>query len=137
MARNDGRVVSNFIVAALSDGPLVIQGDGTQTRSFQYVDDLVEGIVRFAATNETGPVNLGNPGEFTIAELAGIIISKINKGYITNTKAAIDDPKQRKPDISLAKEMLDWEPKVPLTFGLDETISYFRGVVNGKGNVRI
>ena len=137
MARNDGRVVSNFIVAALSDGPLVIQGNGTQTRSFQYVDDLVEGIVRFADTNETGPMNLGNPGEFTISELAGIIISKINKGYITNTKAAVDDPKQRKPDISLAKEMLDWEPKVPLTFGLDETISYFRGVVNGKDNVRI
>ena len=82
-------------------------------------------------------MNLGNPGEFTISELAGIIISKINKGYITNTKAAVDDPKQRKPDISLAKEMLDWEPKVPLTFGLDETISYFRGVVNGKDNVRI
>jgi UDP-glucuronate decarboxylase len=137
MARNDGRVVSNFIVAALSDGPLVIQGNGTQTRSFQYVDDLVEGIVRFADTNETGPMNLGNPGEFTISELAGIIISKINKGYITKTKAAIDDPKQRKPDISLAKEMLEWEPKVPLTFGLDETISYFRGVVNGKGNDRI
>ena len=128
MAKNDGRVVSNFIVAALSDAPLIIQGDGTQTRSFQYVDDLVEGIVRFAATNETGPVNLGNPGEFTIEDLASIIISKINKGYKSYVERTVDDPQQRKPVIDLAKEKLGWEPKVSLEEGLDRTIEYFRSV---------
>ena len=134
MARDDGRVVSNFIVAALSDAPLYIQGDGKQTRSFQYIDDLVDGILKFADSKHTGPVNLGNPGEFTIAELAGIIISKINKGYISYADAAVDDPKQRKPDISLAKQMLNWEPQVPLMVGLDKTINYFRGIVNGNAD---
>lgn len=128
MAKNDGRVVSNFIVAALADAPLEIYGDGKQTRSFCYVDDLVEGIIKFANSSEIGPINLGNPGEFTVDELATIIIQKANKGYKTNTKATADDPKQRKPDISKAKEKLGWEPKIALSEGLDKTIEYFRSV---------
>ena len=126
MAKNDGRVVSNFIVNALADGPMEIYGDGKQTRSFQYVDDLVEGIIKFALSEETGPINLGNPGEFTIDELASIIRKKVGKGYIINKPKAIDDPKQRKPIIDLAKEKLNWEPKVALSEGLDKTIEYFR-----------
>jgi UDP-glucuronate decarboxylase len=127
MAKNDGRVVSNFIVNALADGPLEIHGAGLQTRSFCYVDDLVEGIIRFAFSNETGPMNLGNPGEFTIAELASIIRNKVGKkGYIVNINRTIDDPQQRKPIIDLAKEKLNWEPKVALSEGLDKTIEYFR-----------
>ena len=126
MAKNDGRVVSNFVVNALADGPIEIYGDGTQTRSFQYIDDLIEGIVRFAFSEETGPMNLGNPGEFTIAELASIIRKKVGKGYIVNKPQTIDDPKQRKPIITLAKDKLDWEPKIALSEGLDKTIEYFR-----------
>ena len=127
MAKNDGRVVSNFIVNALADGPLEIHGDGKQTRSFCYVDDLVEGIIKFSFSNETGPMNLGNPGEFTIAELASIIRNKVGKkGYIVNINRTADDPKQRKPIIDLAKEKLNWEPKVALSEGLDKTIEYFR-----------
>ena len=111
---------------ALADGPIEIYGDGTQTRSFQYIDDLIEGIVRFAFSEETGPINLGNPGEFTIAELASIIRKKVGKGYIVNKPQTIDDPKQRKPIIELAKTKLNWEPKVALSEGLDKTIEYFR-----------
>lgn len=127
MAKNDGRVVSNFIVNALADGPLEIHGAGLQTRSFCYVDDLVEGIIKFAFSNETGPINLGNPTEFTISELASIIRNKVGKkGYIVNIDRTIDDPQQRKPIIDLAKERLNWEPKVALSEGLDKTIEYFR-----------
>lgn len=133
MAKNDGRVVSNFIVAALSDAPLEIYGEGNQTRSFQYIDDLIDGIIAFAFSKEAGPINLGNPGEFTINELASIIISKVNKGYIVNKEKVADDPKQRKPDISLAEKRLQWKPKIPLTDGLDKTIAYFRRKINEKG----
>lgn len=128
MAKNDGRVVSNFIVAALADAPLEIHGMGWQTRSFCYVDDLITGIIKFAFTGETGPINLGNPGEFTIAELAGIIVKKVGKGYIINVQRTEDDPQQRKPDISLAKEKLLWEPRIKLEEGLEKTIEYFRRV---------
>jgi UDP-glucuronate decarboxylase len=128
MAKNDGRVVSNFIVAALADAPLNIHGSGKQTRSFCYVDDLVDGIIKFAHSKEIGPINLGNPGEFTVDELATIIIQKVNKGYKQFTEATKDDPQQRKPVIDLAKEKLYWEPKIALSEGLDKTIEYFRSV---------
>jgi UDP-glucuronate decarboxylase len=128
MAKNDGRVVSNFIVAALADANLTIHGAGMQTRSFCYVDDLVDGILKFANSKEIGPINLGNPGEFTVDELATIIIQKVNKGYKQNVERTVDDPQQRKPDITLAKEKLKWEPKVALSEGLDKTIEYFRSV---------
>ena len=107
---------------------LVTGGAGWQTRSFCYVDDLVEGIVRFTESKEIGPINLGNPGEFTIEDLASIIISKINKGYKSYVERTVDDPQQRKPVIDLAKEKLGWEPKVSLEEGLDRTIEYFRSV---------
>ena len=128
MAKEDGRVVSNFIVSALADANLTIHGMGLQTRSFQYIDDLIEGIVRFAFSSEAGPINLGNPGEFTVDELASIIIKKVNKGYKVYVERTIDDPQQRKPDITLAKEKLNWEPKIALSEGLDKTIEYFRSV---------
>lgn len=129
MHKNDGRVVSNFIVAALSDAPLYINGDGTQTRSFCYVDDLVEGMIRFADSELFGPVNLGNPGEFTISDLASIVIRKINKGYVQHKEKLQDDPLQRRPNIEKAKELLNWEPTIPLEKGLDMTIEYFRKIV--------
>ena len=132
MDANDGRVVSNFIVAALADGPLTIQGDGSQTRSFCYVDDLIEAIYKFGFSDEVGPINLGNPGEFTIADLASIICRKVGKGYVVYSPPAIDDPKQRKPDITKAKSLLNWEPKVPLYDGLEKTIEYFRSVTCQK-----
>jgi UDP-glucuronate decarboxylase len=129
MEPDDGRVVSNFIVQALKGEDLTIFGNGLQTRSFQYVSDLVEGMVRMMATEDsfTGPVNIGNPGEFTMIELANLVID------ITGTKSKLiymplpqDDPTQRQPDISLAKEKLGgWEPKVPLREGLTKTIEYF------------
>jgi UDP-glucuronate decarboxylase len=128
MAKNDGRVVSNFIVAALADANLTIHGAGMQTRSFCYVDDLVDGILKFANSTEIGPINLGNPGEFTVDELATIIIQKVNKGYKEYVERTIDDPQQRKPVIDLAKEKLRWEPKIALSEGLDKTIEYFRSV---------
>lgn len=129
MEPDDGRVVSNFIVQALKGENITIFGDGQQTRSFQYVSDLVDGMVRMMATEDsfTGPVNIGNPGEFTMIELANLIID------ITGTKSKLvymplpqDDPTQRQPDISLAREKLGgWEPKVPLREGLTRTIEYF------------
>jgi UDP-glucuronate decarboxylase len=128
MAKNDGRVVSNFIVAALADANLTIHGAGMQTRSFCYVDDLVDGIIKFANSRSVGPINLGNPGEFTVDELATIIIQKVNKGYKQHVERTVDDPQQRKPDITLAKAQLNWEPKVALSEGLDKTIEYFRSV---------
>ncbi len=132
MHPNDGRVVSNFIVQAIRGEDITIYGDGQQTRSFCYVDDLVEVIIRMMNSEEgfTGPVNIGNPGEFTMLELAEKVLS------ITGSKSKIifqplpsDDPKQRQPDISMAKEKLDWEPKVALEDGLKETIAYFKKVV--------
>jgi UDP-glucuronate decarboxylase len=128
MHPNDGRVVSNFIVQALKNQNITIYGGGKQTRSFQYVDDLIEGMIRFMNTEDpiTGPVNIGNPNEFTILELAEKIIELTNsKSKIIYLPLPQDDPKQRKPDISYAKELMGWEPKVLLEDGLRKTIEYF------------
>ncbi len=129
MNANDGRVVSNFIVQALRGEDITIYGDGTQTRSFCYVDDLVEGMVRMMNSREgfTGPVNLGNPGEFTMLELAEKVISLTgSKSKIVHRPLPQDDPTQRKPVIDLAKKELDWEPRIPLDEGLVKTIAYFQ-----------
>jgi len=129
----DGRVVSNFIVQALTDQDITIYGDGTQTRSFQYVDDLVSGSIKMMENelNFVGPVNLGNPNEFTIAQLAQKVIALLpdTKSKVVYKDLPGDDPKQRKPDISIAKEKLDWEPKILLEVGLPKTIEYFRSVI--------
>jgi len=129
MLPDDGRVVSNFIVQALQNQDITIYGDGRQSRSFQYVDDLLEGMIRMMQTGDqiTGPVNLGNPVEFTILDLAEKIISLTgSKSKITFLPLPQDDPVQRQPDISLAKEILDsWTPKVELEAGLEKTIAYF------------
>jgi UDP-glucuronate decarboxylase len=129
MSFNDGRVVSNFIVQALRNEPITIYGDGKQTRSFCYVSDLIDGFVRLMFSNSdiTGPVNLGNPTEFTMLELAEKVIAKTNSNStITFKELPQDDPKQRKPDIGKAKKLLDWEPKVNLDTGLDLTIEEFK-----------
>ncbi|MFR9619769.1 MAG: UDP-glucuronic acid decarboxylase family protein [Rikenellaceae bacterium] len=129
MNMNDGRVVSNFIVQALKDEDITIYGSGEQTRSFQYVDDLVEAMVRMMATRDdfTGPVNVGNPGEFTMLELASRVIELVgSRSKLIFEPLPSDDPKQRKPDISLAKEVLGgWQPTVDLEAGLQRTIAYF------------
>jgi UDP-glucuronate decarboxylase len=128
MHEADGRVVSNFIVQALKGEDITVYGDGTQTRSFCYVDDLIEGFVRFMGQTETvGPINLGNPGEFTMMELAELTLRLVGgRSKIVHKRLPADDPKQRKPDISLAKRLLKWEPKVPLEEGLKRTIAYFK-----------
>jgi UDP-glucuronate decarboxylase len=129
MHPNDGRVVSNFIVAALKGDPITIYGDGTQTRSFCYVSDLVDAIMLLMATPDSffGPVNLGNPRECTIRELAEVVLQLTgSRSVIETAPLPEDDPKQRRPDISLARETLGWEPKVDLVDGLKETVSYFR-----------
>ncbi len=132
MHPNDGRVVSNFIIQALQNHDITIFGDGTQTRSFQYCDDLVEGMIKMMATESdfTGPINIGNPNEFTMLELAEKVIK------LTGTKSKIvyqplpaDDPMQRQPDLSLAKQKLNWEPKIQLEEGLTKTIEYFRTII--------
>ena len=128
MHLNDGRVVSNFVVQALRGEPLTIFGDGTQTRSFCYVDDLIEGLVRFmdSIDDVTGPMNLGKPGEFTILELAKKVIELSNsRSEIIFEPLPADDPRQRRPDITLAREVIGWEPKVELDEGLKKTIAYF------------
>lgn len=129
MSPNDGRVVSNFIMQALRGKNLTIYGDGLQTRSFQYIDDLIEGLVRMMVTTDqfVGPVNIGNPIEFTMLELAKNIIRLTDsKSKIVYRPLPEDDPKQRKPDITIAKEMLDgWEPKIRLEDGLRKTIRAF------------
>jgi len=125
---NDGRVVSNFIVQALRGEDITIYGDGSQTRSFCYCDDLIEGFVRLMATDDmiTGPMNLGNPGELTIRELAELVIEMVGSGSkLVYRPLPSDDPKQRQPDISLARKELDWEPTVKLRDGLAKTVSYF------------
>jgi UDP-glucuronate decarboxylase len=131
MHPNDGRVVSNFIVQALKGQDLTIYGDGTQTRSFCYVDDLIEGFVRLMNHPTcTGPVNIGNPGEFTMLELADLVLKKVGgPSKITFLPLPGDDPKQRRPDISLAQKELGWNPTVPLSDGLDKAIAYFATVV--------
>ncbi|MBO5764691.1 MAG: SDR family oxidoreductase [Lentisphaeria bacterium] len=128
MHPNDGRVVSNFILQALRGEDITIYGDGSQTRSFCYRDDLVEGMIRMMATpNEvTGPINIGNPGEFTIRELADMVIRLTNsKSRLIEMPLPADDPKQRRPDITKAKKILNWEPVTPLEEGLKKTIEYF------------
>lgn len=132
MAPDDGRVVSNFILQALRGEPLTIYGDGSQTRSFCYVSDLVDGFVRLMDNDQNlvGPVNLGNPGEFTMNELAEAVLEVTgSKSPIEYRSLPEDDPKQRKPDISLATSALGWEPTVQLREGLDHTVQYFRGVL--------
>lgn len=131
MNPNDGRVVSNFIVQALKGEDITIYGNGTQTRSFQYVDDLVEGMVRMMAVeNFSGPVNLGNPEEFTMVELAEKIIEMTGSSAKTVFRPLpLDDPAQRKPDIRLANEKLGWQPSIPLEKGLEKTIAYFRSIL--------
>jgi len=139
MEPNDGRVVSNFIVQALRGEDITIFGDGTQTRSFQYVSDLIDGFVKMMDTEDSfiGPVNIGNPGEFTMLELAKEILDITgSRSKITYLPLPQDDPMQRKPDISLAREKLNnWEPKVPLRQGLEKTIAYFENLLNNpEGN---
>ncbi len=133
MHPNDGRVVSNFIVQALKGEDITIYGDGSQTRSFQYVDDLIEGMIRMMASRDefTGPVNIGNPGEYTIMQLAREIIRLTgSRSGIIMKPLPSDDPMQRQPDISLARKELDWEPKVQLEEGLLRTIEYFRSLMH-------
>lgn len=129
MHPNDGRVVSNFIVQALKGEPITIYGDGSQTRSFCYVDDLVDGMLRLmdSPADFTGPVNMGNPGEFTMLELAeNVLRLTTSKSKIEFRPLPQDDPRQRQPDIALAKQQLNWQPQVPLEEGLRETIAYFK-----------
>ena len=132
MHLNDGRVVSNFIVQALRGKPLTIFGDGTQTRSFCYVDDLIEGLIRLMGSDDdvTGPINLGKPGEFTILELAQKVIQLSNsKSEVVFMKLPADDPRQRRPDITMARKILEWEPEVELEEGLKRTIAYFAEIL--------
>lgn len=132
MQQDDGRVVSNFIVQALKNNDITIYGDGSQTRSFCYVDDLTEAILKFMHTdsNITGPVNLGNPDEVTILEIANKIIELTgSSSSIIFKELPVDDPKMRKPDINYAKSILDWEPKINLERGLNKTISYFDNIL--------
>jgi len=132
MHPNDGRVVSNFIMQALQNQPITIYGNGSQTRSFCYVDDLIEAFIRLMNTNDefTGPINTGNPGEFTILELAEKVIELTNSNSkIEHRKLPSDDPTQRQPDITLAKEIMDWEPEIKLEEGLKKTIPYFKGLL--------
>lgn len=131
MRPDDGRVVSNFIVQALRGEPITIYGDGSQTRSFCYVDDLVDGFLRMMDCDDfTGPVNLGNPGEFTIRELAEKVLAQVGgPSQLIEKPLPADDPKQRQPDITVAKAKLGWSPKVPLDEGLPPTIAYFRSAI--------
>jgi UDP-glucuronate decarboxylase len=128
MDLDDGRVVSNFAVQALKGEPITIYGDGSQTRSFCYVSDLIPALIRLMGTSEevTGPINLGNPNEFTMLELANKIISATySKSTITFGDLPADDPKQRKPDITMARRVLGWEPEVQLDLGIEKTVHYF------------
>ena len=135
MHPNDGRVVSNFIMQALRGEPITIYGDGSQTRSFCYVDDLVEGMIRFMAAPDeiSGPLNLGNPAEFTIQRLAEQVVELTGSpSTIVHKPLPADDPKQRRPDISRTTEQLGWEPSVPLREGLKKTIEYFDAMLRAK-----
>ena len=128
MHPNDGRVVSNFIVQALLGHDITVYGDGSQTRSFCYVDDLIDGLVRLMAapTEVTGPLNIGNPAEFSVLELATIVVDLIGShSHIVHRPRPDDDPKQRRPDISRAQDLLDWRPRTVLKEGLASTIAYF------------
>ena len=142
MHPSDGRVVSNFVIQALRNEPITIYGDGSQTRSFCYVDDLVRGLMLLmdSPPELTGPINMGNPVEFTIRELAELVVSQTkSRSTVTYLPLPQDDPKQRKPDITLALGKLGWEPTIPLSEGLSPTISYFRALsesTEGSGGVR-
>lgn len=133
MRPSDGRVVSNFIVQALKGEPLTVYGDGSQTRSFTYVSDLVDGIYRLFKSDRSDPTNVGNPGEFTVAELADLVI-EMTGSPSPRKKLPLpeDDPKVRQPDISTAREVLGWEPRVPLREGLEKTIPFFRDLTIGE-----
>jgi UDP-glucuronate decarboxylase len=136
MHPNDGRVVSNFIVQALKSDPITIYGEGSQTRSFCYVDDLIEGLIRLMNTSDdvTGPINLGNPVEFSMLELAEKIIDLTgSRSKLIHKPLPMDDPRQRKPDIRLARENLQWEPAVRLEQGLKKTIDYFEQLLKEEG----
>ena len=140
MHPNDGRVVSNFIVQALTGEPLTIHGDGRQTRSFCYVDDLIEAIARLMVTPDsvTGPMNLGNPDEFTIAELAERVLALTgSKSEVRRLPLPLDDPSRRRPDISLARKTLGWAPRVPLAEGLPRTIEYFDELLRRRGRAAV
>jgi UDP-glucuronate decarboxylase len=133
MHPNDGRVVSNFIIQALTGGDITVYGDGRQTRSFCYCDDLVDGLIRLMATGDdtTGPINLGNPSEITIRDLAETILDLTgSSSRIVSRPLPQDDPRQRCPDITKARTVLGWEPKVPLADGLKETVAYFRHLLD-------
>jgi UDP-glucuronate decarboxylase len=132
MHPDDGRVVSNFIVQALTNQPITIYGDGTQTRSFCYVDDLLEGMIRLMNSPDAvlGPINIGNPGEYRVLDLAEEILRLTNsRSKLIFKPLPSDDPKQRKPDISKAKQLLGWEPQIPLQEGLKATIAYFESKI--------
>ena len=134
MRPGDGRVVSNFIVQALRGDPISIYGDGSQTRSFTYVDDLIEGIFRLFNSDRVEPTNIGNPGEFTVRELASQVIELTGStSELHHLPLPEDDPKVRQPDIANARQVLGWEPQVPLIEGLQRTIPYFRQLVEGEG----
>jgi dTDP-glucose 4,6-dehydratase len=130
MRPHDGRVVSNFIMQALRGEPITIYGDGSQTRSFCYVDDLVDGIVRLFERGTPDPTNIGNPGEFTVRQLADRVLALTgSKSPVVQRPLPVDDPRVRQPDITRAQQLLGWEPKIPLDDGLTRTIAYFRGVL--------
>jgi UDP-glucuronate decarboxylase len=136
MHPNDGRVVSNFIIQALLDRDLTVYGDGAQTRSFCYVDDLIDGLIKLMATKDqvTGPINIGNPSEFSMLELAGVIIEMVgSRSRIVHRPLPENDPRQRRPDISRAQEVLSWAPRTPLKEGLGRTISYFENLLRQEG----
>ena len=138
MCLDDGRVVSNFVAQAIRKQPLTVYGDGKQTRSFQYVSDLVNGLVALMESEHVGPFNLGNPGEFTMLELAQVVKETIDSSATIEYKPnTADDPHMRKPDISKAKELLNWEPKIPLREGLPLMVNDFRNRIlnedEGKG----
>ena len=134
MRRNDGRVVSNFIIQALKGEPLTVQGEGTQTRSFCYCDDTVAGLIALLDSNVTTPVNIGSMAEMTILDLASTVIELTDSSSELSFEALpVDDPVQRRPDITLAREQLGWEPRVDVRDGLQRTIDYFRGVIEASG----
>jgi UDP-glucuronate decarboxylase len=138
MHPNDGRVVSNFIMQALTGEDITVFGDGSQTRSFCYVDDLIDGLIKLMNSHEdfTGPVNLGNPNEFSILKLAEKVIKLIkSKSKIVFNPLPQDDPKQRQPNIEIARKMLTWEPQMPLQKGLRKTINYFKGLINEEPGI--
>jgi len=135
MDPEDGRVVSNFIMQALQDVPITVYGDGKQTRSFCYVSDQIDGLVKLIESGQEGPINIGNPGEFTLLELAEkIIIRTGSSSKIVHEAERPDDPTQRKPDITKAKQLLGWEPKVSLDEGLQKTIAYFQAQLQQRGS---